>query len=45
MEITAVITMIIILGLIWGGLAFSLRLAYKKERAKKHNDSSSVISC
>ena len=35
METTAVIMMILILGLLWGGLAFALRLAYKKEMAKK----------
>lgn len=34
MEITAIILMILILGLIWGGFAFSLRLAYKKELIK-----------
>ncbi len=35
METTAVIMMILILGLLWGGLAFALRLAYKKEMTKK----------
>jgi hypothetical protein len=38
MEIIAVIMMMLILGLIWGGLVFSLRLAYKKEMAKKEED-------
>jgi hypothetical protein len=30
--------MMLILGLIWGGFVFSLRLAYKKEMAKKKED-------
>lgn len=37
MEITAIIMMILILGLLWGGFAFALRLAYKKEMLKKMN--------
>jgi len=37
MEITAIIMMIIILGAIWGGLAFSLTLAIKKEKLKELN--------
>jgi hypothetical protein len=44
METMAVIMMVLILGLLWGGLALALRLAYKKEMAKKHNDWKSVIS-
>jgi len=35
MEITAIIMMIIILGVIWGGLVVALRLAFKKEKLKK----------
>jgi len=35
MEITAIITMIIILGIVWGGLLFTVKLAIKKERLKK----------
>ena len=35
MEITAIIMMILILGLIWGGLLFAVNLAIKKERAKR----------
>ncbi len=38
MEITAVFMMILILGLIWGGFSFALRLAYKKEMVKKEDD-------
>lgn len=34
METTAIIMMIIILVLIWGGLAFALRLALHKEKMK-----------
>jgi hypothetical protein len=37
MEITAIIMMILILGLIWGGLAFALNLAIKKEKLKKYD--------
>jgi len=37
MDITAIIAMIIILGLIWGGFAFALNLAIKKEKLKKTN--------
>jgi len=35
METTAVIMMILILGVLWGGLAFSLWLAHKKEMVKQ----------
>lgn len=34
METTAIIMMILILGLLWGGLFFTLRLAIKKEKKK-----------
>lgn len=34
MEFTAVVTMIIVLGLIWGGFFFALRLAFQKEKLK-----------
>ena len=35
METTTIVIMIIILGTIWGGLAFTLSLAIKKERGKQ----------
>ena len=38
MEPTALVMMIILLGLIWGGFAFTLRLAIRKERVKKNTD-------
>ncbi len=38
MEIIAIIMMIFILVLIWGGFIFTLGLAYKKEGLKKIND-------
>ncbi|NOZ62703.1 MAG: methionine/alanine import family NSS transporter small subunit [Calditrichaeota bacterium] len=34
MEATAILMMILLIGLIWGGFAFSLTLALKKERKK-----------
>ena len=34
MEPTALVMMILFLGLIWGGFAFTLRLAIRKERDK-----------
>lgn len=35
MEVTAIIMMVLILGLIWGGLLFAINIAIKKERLKK----------
>lgn len=34
MEFAAVVTMILVLGLIWGGFFFALRLAFQKEKSK-----------
>jgi len=34
MEFTAVITMIIVLAIIWGGFIFAIRLALQKEKLK-----------
>ncbi len=34
MEMTAIVMMIILVGLIWGGFAVSLALAFKKEKKK-----------
>ncbi len=34
MEFTAIVTMIIVLGLIWGGFIVALRLAFQKEKSK-----------
>lgn len=34
MTIDAIIMMILILGIVWGGFAYALRLAMKKERQK-----------
>jgi len=36
MEPTAIIMMMLILGLIWGGLVYSLSLAIKKEKRKNN---------
>ncbi len=35
MESGAVVMMVILLVLIWGGLAYTLQLAFKRERMKK----------
>jgi hypothetical protein len=35
MEVTAILMMIIILGIIWGGFVFTLLLAHRKEQLKK----------
>lgn len=37
MSATAIVTMIIILSLVWGGFVVMLRLAIKKEAAKAFN--------
>ncbi len=37
MEVSAVITLIAVLGLVWGGLAFFLTRAMKYEKIKKAN--------
>jgi hypothetical protein len=37
MELTAVITLIIVAGLVWGGLAFFLTRALKYEKIKRAN--------
>jgi hypothetical protein len=37
MEVSAVITLIVVLGLVWGGLAFFLTRAMKYEKLKKAN--------
>jgi hypothetical protein len=34
MSLSAIITMTVILGLIWGGFIFMLRFAFKKESQK-----------
>lgn len=38
MSIAAVITMIIMLTIVWGGFAFALRTAFKKETQKAHSE-------
>ncbi len=35
MELNAILTMIFLLGFVWGGFAFTLRLAVKKNEEKK----------
>jgi len=37
MELSAIITMILVLGLVWGGLTFFLTCAMKYEKMKKAN--------
>jgi hypothetical protein len=37
MEISAVITMVLVIGLVWGGLTFFLTRAVKYEKMKKKN--------
>ena len=37
MSLFAIITMIIVLGLVWGGLAFFLTRAMKYEKIKREN--------
>ena len=36
METTALLTMILLLSLVWGGFALSLSLAIRKEKLKKN---------
>ncbi len=38
MELSAIITMILVIGLVWGGLTFFLMRAMKYEKMKKTND-------
>jgi hypothetical protein len=40
METSTIITMILILGIVWGGLAFFLTRAIKYEKVKRKNDES-----
>jgi len=40
MEISSVITMIFVLGIVWGGLAFFLARAIKFEKVKRKNGES-----
>ena len=35
MEINTILTMVLLLGFVWGGFAFTLRLAMKKNEEKK----------
>lgn len=35
MSVSAIITMIVVLGVVWGGFAYSLRIAMQREHAKK----------
>ena len=37
MEISAVVTMIFVIGVVWGGLAFFLARAIKYEKVKRNN--------
>ncbi len=37
MEVSAIITLIVVLGLVWGGLAFFLIRAMKYEKIKRTN--------
>ena len=37
MELSAIVTMIVVLGLVWGGLTFFLLRAMKYEKLKKAN--------
>ena len=41
MELNTLITMILLLGFVWGGFAFTLRLAIKKNEEKKRLGSDS----
>lgn len=34
MELKTIVTMVLVMGTVWGGLLFILRLAMKKEREK-----------
>ncbi len=36
MSTAALITMILILGVVWGGFVLALRLALRKEKSKSH---------
>lgn len=38
MSATAIVTMVVILGFVWGGLAVILTLAIRKEREKQRDD-------
>jgi len=38
MEISTIITMVLVLGIVWGGLAFFLMRAIKSEKIKSKND-------
>jgi hypothetical protein len=40
MEVSTIITMIFVIGLVWGGLAFFLTRAIKYEKVKRKNDES-----
>jgi len=35
----ALITMILVLGVVWGGFVLALRLALRKEKSKSHKNS------
>ncbi|MCH7817932.1 MAG: MetS family NSS transporter small subunit [Candidatus Marinimicrobia bacterium] len=35
MELNTILTMILLLGFVWGGFAFTLRMAVKKNEEKK----------
>lgn len=35
MELSTILTMVLLLGFVWGGFAFTLRLAIKKNKEKK----------
>ncbi|HEX9829119.1 MAG TPA: MetS family NSS transporter small subunit [Bacteroidota bacterium] len=37
METSTVVTMILVLGTVWGGFAIALRTALKKEKQKKNS--------
>ena len=36
MSAGGIITMIVVLGVVWGGFVYTLRMAIKREQAKKH---------
>ena len=37
MSVIGMVTMIIVLGIVWGGFAYSLRVAMKRENEKKND--------
>lgn len=41
MELNTIVTMVLFLGFVWGGFAFTLRMAVKKNEEKKRLSSDS----